>query len=181
MPRERREFQPRVRESGGAPQAGTAFVYVAVGRKSGVRPNDLVGSIANEANLTGREIGPIRITDMYSVVGVPEARVDDVIQAMQHAVIRGRNAQVRRYVDKGASSGERSDRGDRGDRPQRDDRPARDDRGERKPYGEKKAYGEKKSYGDKKPYEKKPYEKKSYGTGAAREAAPWDKKPKKKY
>lgn len=174
VPRERREFQPRVRESGGAPQAGTAFLYVAVGRKSGVRPNDLVGSIANEANLTGREIGPIRITDMYSVVGVPEGRVDDVIQAMQHAVIRGRAAQVRRYVDKGGSYGER-DRGDRGDRPQRDDR------GERAPYGEKKAYGEKKSYGDKKPYEKKPYEKKSYGagagTGAAREAAPWDKKP----
>ncbi len=91
----------RTRESGGAPQAGTAFLYVGIGRKGGVRPNDLVGSIANESGLTGREIGPIRITDSYSVVGVPEGRVEHVIKAMSHSVIRGKSASVRRYVDNG--------------------------------------------------------------------------------
>jgi ATP-dependent RNA helicase DeaD len=95
----------RTRESGGAPQAGTAFLYVGIGRKGGVRPNDLVGSIANESGLTGREIGPIRITDSYSVVGVPEGRVEHVIKAMSHSVIRGKSASVRRYVDNGAGGG----------------------------------------------------------------------------
>ena len=55
--------------------AGTGFVHVSLGRKAGVRPGDLVGAIANETGLVGREIGPIRIADAYSVVGVPEAQV----------------------------------------------------------------------------------------------------------
>ena len=44
--------------------------YVGLGRKAWMRPGDLVGAIANETDLTGREIGPIRISDNYSVVGV---------------------------------------------------------------------------------------------------------------
>jgi ATP-dependent RNA helicase DeaD len=129
--RPERKFEPReqrTRESGGAAQAGTAFIYVGVGRKAGIRPNDLVGAIANETGLTGREIGPIRITDTYSVVGVPEARLDSVIGQLKNTVIRGKAAQVRKYVDNGPSKG----------------------------YEGKKPY-EKKSYGDKKPYGKKSY------------------------
>jgi ATP-dependent RNA helicase DeaD len=136
--RPERKFEPReqsrTRESGGTPQAGTAFIYVGVGRKAGIRPNDLVGAIANETGLTGREIGPIRITDSYSVVGVPEGRLDTVIGQLKNTVIRGKAAQVRKYVDNGPSKG----------------------------YEGKKPY-EKKTYGDKKPYEgKKPYAKKTY-------------------
>ena len=52
---------------------------MSLGRKAGVRPGDLVGAIANETGLVGREIGPIRISDAYSVVGVPEASVEHVI------------------------------------------------------------------------------------------------------
>ena len=129
--RPERKFEPReqrTRESGGAAQAGTAFIYVGVGRKAGIRPNDLVGAIANETGLTGREIGPIRITDTYSVVGVPEVRLDTVIGQLKNTVIRGKAAQVRKYVDNGPSKG----------------------------YEGKKPY-EKKSYGDKKPYGKKSY------------------------
>jgi ATP-dependent RNA helicase DeaD len=129
--RPERKFEPReqrTRESGGTAQAGTAFIYVGVGRKAGIRPNDLVGAIANETGLTGREIGPIRITDTYSVVGVPEARLDSVIGQLKNTVIRGKAAQVRKYVDNGPSKG----------------------------YEGKKPY-EKKSYGDKKPYGKKSY------------------------
>ena len=43
-----------------------------MGRTAGMRPGDLVGAIANEVGLEGRQIGPIRIADNYSVVGVPE-------------------------------------------------------------------------------------------------------------
>jgi ATP-dependent RNA helicase DeaD len=126
-----RNDEKRVRESGGAPSPGTAFLYVGLGRKVGIRPNDLVGSIANESGLTGREIGPIRITETYSVVGVPESRVEHVIQAMKDVVIRGKNGSVRRYVDNGPQSGEK------------------------RAY-EKKSYGDKKPY-EKKPYGKKTY------------------------
>jgi ATP-dependent RNA helicase DeaD len=82
--------------SGGA---GTAFVHVSLGRKAGVRPGDLVGAIANETGLVGREIGPIRISEAYSVVGVPEASIEHVIETMQSTTMRGKRARVRRFVD----------------------------------------------------------------------------------
>ncbi len=88
------------RRDRGTPAAGdTGFIYVSVGRKAGIRPGDLVGAIANESGLSGREIGPIRIADAYSVVGVPERSVDRVIEAMASTSLRGKRARVRRYVE----------------------------------------------------------------------------------
>ncbi|MGF1598344.1 MAG: DEAD/DEAH box helicase [Acidimicrobiales bacterium] len=77
----------------------TAFLYVGAGRQAKVRPGDLVGAIANESGLTGRDIGPIRITEKFSVVGVPAAAVDGVIDAMASASLRGKRVKVRRYTD----------------------------------------------------------------------------------
>ena len=75
-------------ERGAKPQSNgdTEFVYVSLGRKGGVRPGDLVGAIANETGLSGREIGPIRITDNFSVVGVPAGSVDNVVSAMGNTI-----------------------------------------------------------------------------------------------
>jgi ATP-dependent RNA helicase DeaD len=81
----------------GAPETG--FIYVGIGRKGGIRPGDLVGLIANESNLTGREIGPIKITEHFSIVGVPEARVDDVIETLKGTTLKGKRPNARRYTD----------------------------------------------------------------------------------
>jgi len=86
-------------KKGQAGGAGTAFVHVSLGRKAGVRPGDLVGAIANETGLVGREIGPIRISDAYAVVGVPQASVEHVIEKMQSTTMRGKRARVRLFVD----------------------------------------------------------------------------------
>ncbi len=84
----------------GKPATGpTGFIYVSVGRKAGVRPKDLVGAFANESGLTGSEIGPIRIAENHSVVGVPDGRVDDVLRALKTAQVRGKPVKVRRYVE----------------------------------------------------------------------------------
>ncbi len=93
----REERPARGRSAGGSTDTG--FVHVNLGRKAGVRPADLVGAIANETGLSGREIGPIRIADAYSVVGVPEGSVERVISAMQSTSMRGKRARVRRFVD----------------------------------------------------------------------------------
>ena len=77
----------------------TAFVYIGVGRRGQVRPGDFVGAIANEAGIAGREIGPIKISEHYSVVGVPESAVGTVIKAINGSGIRGKKAKARRYVD----------------------------------------------------------------------------------
>jgi hypothetical protein len=55
----------------------------------------LVGAIANEANIPGKEIGPISIYDEYSVVGVPAEHVDQVLQTMSNSSIRGQAARLR--------------------------------------------------------------------------------------
>jgi ATP-dependent RNA helicase DeaD len=83
----------------GGGTAGTAFIYVGIGRKGGIRPGDLVGLIANESNLSGREIGPIKITEQFSIVGVPEARVDDVITSLKGTLLKGKRPNARRYTD----------------------------------------------------------------------------------
>jgi ATP-dependent RNA helicase DeaD len=86
---------------GNRPQgdADTGFIYVGLGRKAGIRPGDLVGAIANEAGLSGKQIGPIRISDHFSVVGVPVGSVDKVIADIGSTSLRGKRMKVRRYVD----------------------------------------------------------------------------------
>ncbi|NOX30746.1 MAG: DEAD/DEAH box helicase [Actinobacteria bacterium] len=76
----------------------TGFVYVGVGRKGNIRPGDLVGAIANEVGIPGRDIGPIKISDHFSVVGVPNESVEEVVEAINGSSIRGKKAKARRYV-----------------------------------------------------------------------------------
>jgi ATP-dependent RNA helicase DeaD len=76
-------------------EGGTVSLWVGAGLNASVRPADLVGAIANEASVPGREIGPIAIYDDYSVVGVPAQYVQQVLNSMAGASIRGREAGLR--------------------------------------------------------------------------------------
>jgi ATP-dependent RNA helicase DeaD len=71
-------------------------LFFGIGRRAGLRPQDLVGAIAGESGLSAREIGAIQITDRFSLVEVPEPAADMVIAAMQQTTIRGRRPTVRR-------------------------------------------------------------------------------------
>jgi ATP-dependent RNA helicase DeaD len=73
-----------------------ARLFVGVGRNGGVRPADLTGAIANEANLTSREIGHIDVAGDFSIVEVPEDAIERVIRALRRTTIRGVKAEVRR-------------------------------------------------------------------------------------
>jgi ATP-dependent RNA helicase DeaD len=75
---------------------GTTRLFVGTGRSSGVRPQDLVGAITGESQLSGRDIGAIEIADRFSLVEVPESAADDVVAALQGASIKGRRTTVRR-------------------------------------------------------------------------------------
>jgi ATP-dependent RNA helicase DeaD len=76
--------------------ASVTRLFFGIGRRAGIRPQDLVGAIAGESGLTAREIGAIQITDRFSLVEVPEPAADMVIAAMQRSTIRGRRPTVRR-------------------------------------------------------------------------------------
>jgi ATP-dependent RNA helicase DeaD len=71
-------------------------MYIGVGRSGGIRPADLVGAIANEARINSRSIGAIDITDRFSLVEVPAADIDRIIEALRGATIRGKKVTVRR-------------------------------------------------------------------------------------
>jgi ATP-dependent RNA helicase DeaD len=108
----------------GASDSGPrARLYIGLGRNANVTPRDLVGAIANETDLSGKQIGPISVSSTYSLVGVPEGDVDRVVSALRHATIRGKKVTVRRYVEQ-PNGGDRPERGDRPDRG-RGDAPAR--------------------------------------------------------
>jgi ATP-dependent RNA helicase DeaD len=74
---------------------GMAKLYFGIGRDAGVAPRDLVGAIANEAGISGRDIGTIDMTDRFALVEVPVNLADFVLEAMQGVRIRGRTVKVR--------------------------------------------------------------------------------------
>ncbi|MCC6314428.1 MAG: DEAD/DEAH box helicase [Thermomicrobiales bacterium] len=79
-------------------ETGMVRLFLNVGRGQSVRPQDIVGAIANEAGIPGRAIGAIDILDAYSFVDIPQEFVDRVLAAMRHVRIKGRfvNAEVAR-------------------------------------------------------------------------------------
>ncbi|NCZ69211.1 MAG: DEAD/DEAH box helicase [Actinobacteria bacterium] len=88
-------------ERGGRGRGGPvmAKLYVGLGRKAGIRPQDLVGAIANESGISGRDIGDIKVSDQFSIVEVPGDDVENILRSMKHASIRGKKANIRRYRD----------------------------------------------------------------------------------
>ncbi len=93
-------FEKKARADSGERFSGAvAKLYFGLGHKDGVRAGDLVGSIANENSLSGRDIGPIRISEHFSVVGIPEAMAEAVIQTMRKTTLKGKKVTVRRFVD----------------------------------------------------------------------------------
>jgi len=71
-------------------------LHIGLGRKSNIRPADLVGAIANESGISGRDIGKIEMGNGFSIVEIPSSAVDTVIDAMTDAKIRGKRVTVRR-------------------------------------------------------------------------------------
>src|SRR5918992_152184 len=84
------------RRRGRAAAGGRTPPFVWAGRAAGVRPQDLVGAIAGESRLSGRDIGAIEIADPVSLVEVPESAADEVIAALRASTIKGRKPTIRR-------------------------------------------------------------------------------------
>jgi ATP-dependent RNA helicase DeaD len=78
------------------PKGDTTRLYIGMGRAAGIRPQDLVGAIAGESSLSGRDIGAIEIADRFSLVEIPLPAANEVIAALRGTLIKGRKATVRR-------------------------------------------------------------------------------------
>jgi ATP-dependent RNA helicase DeaD len=61
-----------------------------VGEAHGIRPRDVVGAIASEADIPGRAIGAIDIQHQQTFVDVAERHAGKVLRKMQGRKLRGR-------------------------------------------------------------------------------------------
>ncbi|WP_041603678.1 DEAD/DEAH box helicase [Thioflavicoccus mobilis] len=102
-PRERRG--PRETQNG---DAGLVAYRIEVGRRDGVGPREIVGAIANEAGIDGRQIGRIAIRDDHSLVDLPAEMPRALVQQLQRVYVCGKALQLH-PAERGARGPERDD------------------------------------------------------------------------
>lgn len=88
---DRGERAPRGEGRGMSDEAGMTRLFLNLGHNMSIRPQDIVGAIANEANIPGRSIGAIDIRDSFSFVDVPSGDADRVIEVLNNASIKGKS------------------------------------------------------------------------------------------
>jgi ATP-dependent RNA helicase DeaD len=76
-------------------EPGMVRLVIDAGREQGVRAGDIVGAIANEADVPGKAIGAIDIYDRFTFVDVPAEYRDAVLTGMVDATIRHLPVSVR--------------------------------------------------------------------------------------
>ena len=80
----RRDFGRRGDREGGnkrtSHEAGMIRLKLNKGKENGVRPNDIVGTIAHHADIPGSSIGKIRIEEKFTYVDVPEELAEKVLK-----------------------------------------------------------------------------------------------------
>ena len=64
----------------GSHEEGMVRLKLNKGKMHGIRPNDIVGTIAFHANIPGYSIGKIRIEDKHTLVDIPEDLVEQVMK-----------------------------------------------------------------------------------------------------
>ena len=77
-------------------EEGYVRLVMDAGYDIGVRPKDIVGAIANEANVPGRAVGNIDIRDRYTYIEVQQEYVDRILSRVPATRLRGRNVTFRK-------------------------------------------------------------------------------------
>ena len=88
-----RERRPPRRSRGGA---RLETFRIEVGHAHGVQPGNIVGAIANEAGLDGRDIGHIDIREDHSFVDLPAGMPKEILDNLQAVRVRGAELRISR-------------------------------------------------------------------------------------
>jgi ATP-dependent RNA helicase DeaD len=124
--RPRRERSDRPERSGERPDRGPRVkremkgdyqtYRIEVGKEHGVRAGDIVGAIANEANIDSQFIGNIKLFDHFSTVELPATIPNEIFQHLKKVYVRKQKLNI--TVDSGAApAGERRPSNGPGPRP----------------------------------------------------------------
>ena len=97
-------------------EPGMETFRVEVGHMHGVKPGNIVGAIANEAELDSKHIGRITIREDHSLVDLPEGMPPEILQHLKKAWVAGQRLRISRGTA-GEPHGERDEAtGQRGPR-----------------------------------------------------------------
>lgn len=89
-------FEPGRHPPRGAPAGDEVELFLPVGSARGVRPQDIVGAIANDAGVPGKAIGRITVEEHKSFVRVPAEIGQDLLREHQTLQLRGRGVPLSR-------------------------------------------------------------------------------------
>ncbi len=97
----------------GQPDVEMQRYMVNVGYDDGLRPGNLVGAVANEADLESRYIGHIEILENFSVIDLPAGMPETTMAVLKKARVCGQALSIREYKEADAPKGDgkRKDRG----------------------------------------------------------------------
>ncbi|MFT5789220.1 MAG: ATP-dependent RNA helicase DeaD [Shewanella sp.] len=146
--RPRRESRPTPSSIGLAdslkdnPDVKMCRYIIDVGRENGVGVGNIVGAVANEANIDSRYIGQIQLFDHVTAIDLPDGMPKDVLEHLRKVRVCGRPLNIRE------AAGETFENASGGD-----SRPARRPR---KPAGAGTGTGDRRPSGDRKPHRKGP-------------------------
>jgi len=91
---DRRSRGPRPGKFTPGESAGRELYRIEVGRVHNLKPGSVVGAIANEAGLDGKQIGRIDIQDDYSIVDLPAGLPEELIRLLSGARVAGRPLRI---------------------------------------------------------------------------------------
>jgi len=81
----------------GQPGVDMVRYMVGVGYDDGLRPGNLVGAVANEADLESRYIGHIEILENYSIVDLPAGMPPETMKTLRNARVCGRALEIKEF------------------------------------------------------------------------------------
>ena len=75
-------------------EEGMERFRIEVGHNHDVKPNNIVGAVANEAGLDSQHIGRINIYDDFSVIDLPEGMPKDVFSDLKKVWVAGKQLHI---------------------------------------------------------------------------------------
>ncbi|MDZ4812350.1 MAG: DEAD/DEAH box helicase [Pseudomonadota bacterium] len=94
----------RSKRSARGDEPGMERFRIEVGHSHNVQPGNIVGAIANEAELDSKHIGRIEIFDEFSLVDLPEGMPDDLMEHLQNVWVGGQRLRISRATDADSSA-----------------------------------------------------------------------------
>ena len=104
-PRAKADIGPRQ-----PPEAGMETYRIEVGHMHGVKPGNIVGAIANEADLESKYIGRIDIHDDHSILDLPEGMPKPLLMHLKKVRVAGQMLRIQKADEFASAPGARAPR-----------------------------------------------------------------------